>query len=48
MEDAPMPSAPSGRTGGYGGDRPYQSGGGYGSSGFAGMSIMICVEDDMC
>jgi hypothetical protein len=36
MEDMPMPSAPSGR-GGYGGDRSYGSGGGFGSSGFKGM-----------
>jgi len=35
MEDMPMPSAPSGR-GGYGGDRSYSSGGGFGSGGFKG------------
>lgn len=33
MEDAPMPSAPSGNRG-YGGDRGYSSGGGFGSGGF--------------
>ena len=33
MEDAPMPSAPSGR-GTYGGDRGYNSGGGFNSSSF--------------
>ena len=36
MEDMPMPSAPSGR-GGYGGDRSYNSGGGFSSGGFAGL-----------
>ena len=34
MEDAPMPSAPSGH---YGGDRGYSTGGGYGSSGVNGL-----------
>ena len=32
MEDSPMPSAPSGRSG-YGGDKGYNIGGGFGSGG---------------
>ncbi len=37
MEDMPMPSAPTGRSG-YGGDRSYNPGGGFASGGFSGIS----------
>lgn len=39
MDEAPMPSAPSGRSG-YGGDRSYGSGGAYGGSGFKGTGLV--------
>lgn len=40
MEDAPMPSAPSGR-GTYGGDRGYNSGGGFSSSSFGTQQYLL-------
>ena len=44
-----MPSAPSGRIGGYGGgDRPYASSSGYGSGGFAGTCHAILIGVNEC